>query len=277
MIPGVFKRATRKALGLVGVEVHRKGFASSVVAPSHAGSSRSSVYGVLRQVKDLGFSPATVIDVGGAFGLFASEAYSVFRNARYMLVEPLEEYKPHLEAFVRDHPTQAEYILAAAAAQSGQMTINVHPDLVGSSLYLEEEVSNVNGIPRTVTSTTLDHLVDQAKLEPPFLLKIDVQGAELDVLAGFEKYLQETEFVLLEVSFFKFFLQGPQFYDVLTYMKARGFVAYDICGLQYRPLDNALSQVDMIFVKESGQFRQHHYYATSEQREEQFRAAPASL
>jgi hypothetical protein len=55
------------------------------------------------------------------------------------------------------------------------------------------------------------------------------------------------------------------------HMKNRGFVAYDISGLQYRPLDNALSQVDIAFVKEDGLFRQRHFYATPEQREAQNR------
>jgi hypothetical protein len=54
-------------------------------------------------------------------------------------------------------------------------------------------------------------------------------------------------------------------------MKSRGFVIYDISGLQYRPLDNALSQLDVAFVREDGLFRRLHYYATSEQREAQNR------
>jgi hypothetical protein len=54
-------------------------------------------------------------------------------------------------------------------------------------------------------------------------------------------------------------------------MKSLGFVANDISELQYRPLDNALSQVDIAFVKERGLFRQRHFYATPEQRETQNR------
>jgi hypothetical protein len=57
----------------------------------------------------------------------------------------------------------------------------------------------------------------------------------------------------------------------VTYMKSRGFVAYDISGLQYRPPGNALSQVDIAFVKQTGLLRRHHHYATPRQREEQNR------
>jgi hypothetical protein len=44
-------------------------------------------------------------------------------------------------------------------------------------------------------------------------------------------------------------------------MKDRGFVVYDICGFVQRPLDGALAQVDLAFVKENGHFRKCHDYA----------------
>ena len=275
MIPNVLKAGVKRTLGLVGVEVRRKN-PGGPPAPATGGSPRCSLLGVLRQARAQGFVPATVIDVGAAFGWFANECHGVFPEAEYLLVEPLEEYGPHLDAFVGAHPSKVELVKAAAAARPGELTIHVHPDLMGSSLYLEEEVANVNGVPRTVKTVTLDDLADERKLRPPFLLKVDVQGAELDVLSGFEKHLQETEFILLEVSLFQFFEGGPQLHDVVEFMRSRGFVAYDIYDLQYRPLDGALSQVDVAFVKESGRFRRHHYYASREQREEQFKTVPTA-
>jgi hypothetical protein len=59
---------------------------------------------------------------------------------------------------------------------------------------------------------------------------------------------------------------GPQFYDVVSRMKQFGFVVYDMWGLNYRPFDNALVQVDMAFVREEGAFRGSHVFATLEQR-----------
>ena len=64
---------------------------------------------------------------------------------------------------------------------------------------------------------------------------------------------------------FEFMQNSPQFHDVIFYMKQRGFVAFDIIPGWNRPLDNALGQVDIIFVKENGSFRQDHVYATVEQ------------
>jgi FkbM family methyltransferase len=263
--PESLKRTLRRLFTLAGLEVRRRR------VPSAQGNyRRGSPSGLLHHAKNVGLSPATVVDVGAAYGEFTVECHRVFPDANYILVEPLEEYRPFLEAVSRSVP-KTQYVLAAASAVSGELVINVHPDLVGSSVYLEEESSNVNGVPRMVPAIALDSLADDRGAMPPFLLKIDVQGAELDVLSGGEELLQSAEYVLLEASFFEFFRTGPQFHDVVTFMESRGFVTYDICGLQYRPLDNALSQIDIAFVKEKGFLREHHQYATPRQREEQNR------
>ena len=167
---------------------------------------------------------------------------------------------------------RASYEIAVATAQDQVISINVHHDLVGSSLYREvEEGTDVNGVLREVRSITLDRLIIEQKALPPYLIKIDVQGAELDVLTGGLTVLSGAELVVLEVSMFQFFQQGPVFCDVIDYMRSKGFVPYDVLELQYRPLDRALSQLDIVFVKETGQLRRFHYYATPEQRHEQNR------
>jgi FkbM family methyltransferase len=204
--------------------------------------------------------------VGAAFGIFTRECHKIFPDAHYLLVEPIEEYLPVLSKVV-NALSHATNVTAVVAAHDGRTFLNVHHDLVGSSLYREvEEGTDVDGVRREVRAITLDRLVGEQNASLPFLLKIDVQGAELDVLAGAQKTLAGTEYVLLEVSLFHFFHQGPDFCDVVAYMKSKGFVPYDIYGLQYRPLDGALSQIDIAFVQEDGQFRKSHHYATPEQR-----------
>jgi FkbM family methyltransferase len=223
---------------------------------------------LLRHAKKF-LSPGSVIDVGAAYGEFTEECSAVFPDARYLLIEPLVEYQAPLSDLARRLPS-AHYLCAAASSQTGEIAINVHPDLVGSSFLREVETgTDVNGHPRNVRTVTLDCAVNEAGARGPFLLKVDVQGAELEVLKGAEAVLKETEYLLLEVSFFKFFESGPQFDDVVEYMKRLGFVVYDMMGFQYRPLDNALAQADLAFVKESGRFRQDHFYATFRQRVEQ--------
>jgi FkbM family methyltransferase len=245
----------------VGAFLSRLGLAKGLLD-----RSRNSLQGSLKHIKRLGFEPRTVLDVGAAAG--TPELYNTFPKARHILIEPLEENRPWLEEVARKYKN-VEYILAAANRQCGQVTINVHPDLVGSSIYLEGEDSDVNGYPRLVPAISLDDLYRAGKIEAPCLLKLDVQGGELDVLLGSEETLKATEYAVVECSLFRFFEGGPQLADVIDFMKNRMFSVYDLFGLQYRLLDGAMSQVDIAFVKEDGVFRQSQAYATREQRDVQ--------
>ncbi len=192
---------------------------------------RRSLAGAMEHIKKLGFAPRTVIDVGAATGTF--DLYRAFPGAGFLLVEPLEEHRPALEKVVAGLK-DARCVIAAAAAAPGEITIHVHPDLIGSSLYLEDEQSGVNGVPRTIPAVTLDGACADYGLRGPYLLKIDVQGAELDVLAGAAQVLQETEVVVLETSLFEVFQGGPQIADVIAWMRTNGFVVYDILETRYR-------------------------------------------
>ena len=94
-----------------------------------------------------------------------------------------------------------------------------------------------------------------------------MQGNELDVVASADGIITEIQTIILEVSLFEAMVGAPQFADVVAAMKKRGFSAYDIFGGRNRPLDSALAQIDIAFVRENGLLRQTHAYASPEQRQ----------
>jgi FkbM family methyltransferase len=208
---------------------------------------------ILEHIIGLGFRPRTVIDVGVGNG--TPWLYGHFREANLLLVEPLHEFELALEGIAREH--RAQYTLAAAGATPGTTTINLRPDWMETSSAYASPVYDQPRYtsPRTVPMVTLDELCAQSNFAGPYLIKADAEGAELDVLDGARRILEETELVFLEVSFFELFAGAPQFYDVVRYMKKRGFVVYDIAAGHQRPLDGALVQTDVAFVKENGMFR----------------------
>ena len=255
------KTGLLKLLGAAGYQLRRT-------------DERVSLVGALQHAAQTGYAPATIIDVGAAYGDFARTSAAVFPDAGFVLIEPLEEFAPNLEELCQTLPS-AEFLRVAAGAEAGLRDINVHPDLVGSSFHLEAEDSDVNGVPRPVPVDTVDAMIGNASAPPPYLIKVDVQGAELDVLDGAASILGRTDMVILEVSFFRFFEGAPQFHEVVAYMNARGFVAYDVFGLAHRPLDGALAQADVVFVPEGSSFRTHHHYAMRAQREASIRRLQA--
>ena len=243
--------ATNRLLGRLGYEIRRKR------------PPRATLEQALSNARQSGLEAATVFDVGVANGTPA--LYNAFPNSHHILVEPLAEYESRLQELAQSLE-RADYVLGAAGAAAGTATLNVHNDLVGSSLYLEHENSDVNGTPRQVRICTLDGLRSQLDVKPPCLIKADVQGAELDVLEGARELLAETSCIVLEASFFQFFEHGPIANEVIRHMRQKDFALYDIVDLGYRPIDGALAYCDLVFVRQDGPLRKDHVYATREQR-----------
>ncbi len=218
-------------------------------------------------IRGLGFQPKTIIDVGVASG--TPELYSAFPNSYFLLIEPLKEFEPDLIAILKYY--RGSYVLAAAGPQPGQASFNVHKNhLDGSSLCRETMGAEADGYEISVPLIKIDDILEEKQLNGPYLIKVDVQGAELFTLDGASQALKETEVVVLEVSLFEFMIGAPQFYEVISYMKEHDFVAYDIIHGWNRPLDNALGQVDIVFVKNKGMFRRDHSFSTVEQMKAKF-------
>lgn len=258
------KRIVRGFFKAFGLEISKKRV---------EGDARASMAGALRQMTTLGFHPRTVIDVGAASQ--TAELYEEYPKADILLIEPLREFEPSLRKICEKY--RAQYLLAAAGEHPGTAALNVHPDRFGSSLLKETEGPSVDGEPRQVPVITIDDVCAERNLQGPYLIKVDVQGAELQVLAGARQILSNTEVIVLEVSLFGLMIGGPQFSEVISQLKSYGFVVYDIYGFTYRPLDGALAQADMVFVREQGRFRQSHVFSTPEKRREQFSGSQAGF
>ncbi len=102
---------------------------------------------------------------------------------------------------------------------------------------------------------TLDKLVASDQLPIPEILKIDVQGYELEVLKGAEHLLGKTEIIILEASLFEFMPNQPIFQELVKYMDQKEYFVYDFAGFLNRPSDMALGQLDVCFVKKDSFLR----------------------
>jgi FkbM family methyltransferase len=229
---------------------------TQAIAHQPISGSRHSIKGGLMQIRNLNFVPQTVIDVGAALGTF--DLYETFPEAEHILIEPVAENEPYLKQICKKL-NNASYLIAAATQESGEIILTVSPNLVHSSANFETCQPEPGKDIRTIPAITLDQLCEERHLTPPYLLKIDVDGNEVDVLKGAVQMLQHTEYVVIEVSLFN------QIHQVIDFMRSQGFVIYDILDLAARPTDKALWQADMAFVKEVSMFRQNKEFLSPEQ------------
>lgn len=230
-------------------------------------NARNSADGVIKNIASH-FSPDSIIDVGAALGSWTEKCHIFFPQAKYVLIEPLAEFSSALKK-IQEKRKNVYIVQAAATATPGKKIFNVHADLFGSSLNKEAEGGNVDGTPREVEAKTIDQIAAENNLSGKFFIKLDVQGAELEALSGAKKILADTECLIIEASLFKSFINGDDLATVVEKMKEFGFVVYDIFGGLYRPYDDALCQIDLVFVKENGIFREFQGYASPEQRKKQ--------
>lgn len=241
-------RAVNDLLRPLGLRLHK------VSSPTR---SFTDFFNHLRQ---LGHEMKVVVDVGVANGTPA--IYDAFPRAQYILVEPLSEFMPVLERLKQR--LSATYYIAAAGARDGEIEINVHDDLSGSSVYAQAEGSILDGTPRRVAALRIESILP-APLQRPALLKIDTQGAELDVIEGLGTRLSDFDVIITETSLLPLRHNTPELADTVAFMRARGWVVYDILEGHVRSLDNALAQVDLAFVPVAGALRRTGVFFSPEQ------------
>jgi FkbM family methyltransferase len=203
----------------------------------------------IKILKEMGFEPRTVFDIGVAAG--TPDLYAAFPNAHFVLVDPTRESRPHMERIARHY--DAAIFNVALGDRDGQVDIATRPDDInGATLF--EEIGPLGAPCRySVPMYRFDGLFGE--IGRPAACKIDVQGAELMVLLGMGERMIDFDVFIVEVSLIATIKGAPDAYEVIAHMRQKGFVIFDIVGLARRPLDNALAQVDMLFVREDSPFR----------------------
>ena len=206
----------------------------------------------LQNMQQNGFRPSKIIDIGAYEGKWTLEMLSIFPDAQYLLIEPLEKKKELLTTLQRSKPDQITFVPALLGATDGQeATFNEME--TASSVLKEHHSTSAQAVSKTLSS--LSTIAQQTGFETSDFIKLDTQGYELEILKGGMDVLSAAQAVLMEVSLLDIHQQVPLINEVFDFMAKHGFVAYDICHLGRRPLDKALWQVDVIFVQEKHSLR----------------------
>jgi FkbM family methyltransferase len=192
------------------------------------------------------FMPTTIIDVGAFKGNWSRMVKQIWPASRLVMVEPNLSNQPQLVAVAKT--LGAELYCDLLGSENGSpVAFNVMGS--GSSIFGER-----SAVPRTIEMRqlrTLDSLL--LNISSPGLLKIDAQGYELEILKGASGILAKVEAVLLEIAVIEINEGAPLLHEVVGFMKALGFITYDILEIHRRPLDRALNQVDIMFIREQSQ------------------------
>jgi FkbM family methyltransferase len=80
----------------------------------------------------------------------------------------------------------------------------------------------------TTSTYTLNEIVKKFLLEkpkflPPTILVLDLQGAEIAALEGYSRYLEEINFIVIEISVSKIYKKAPGLNDVNKFLEKKNF------------------------------------------------------
>ncbi len=228
-----------------------------VAAPGTAGRPVGQLQLFLEDLRARGFVPRAVLDGGAHRGEWSRTLKAVFPEADCFLVEPQAEMEPYLEGLCRQFPG-SRYFLAALGPGPGEavLTVPKADDMAASLLPESSDEWKPYADQRRTRVVSIDSLIEQGQMPIPDLVKLDLQGYELEALRGGTRLFGQTEAFILEVSLFEFFQGTPLFHEVVGFMAERGYCVYDFPDLFWRrESDGALGQVDVCFARGEGILR----------------------
>lgn len=204
----------------------------------------------LKQIID---KPSWIIDIGVANGTPELTTPFPFSEYKYLLVEADPQFTQDLDNIKHRFPDNAVIEQCFCGKDEGTtIAFNVNNDGRSSSGY-----SSI-GRKKTISVKThkLDTLVSKHKIQGPVLLKVDVEGAEIDVLQGGINSLKICDVVILEswINPDKNIRTPSDFATLVSFMKQQSFVVFDFFGgHSYR--SGVLKLIDIVFVREDSIYR----------------------
>ena len=199
------------------------------VAPYRTALVRHWVAATVEHADALGeLKLRTVVDVGANRGQFTLFALHTFPAARIVSLEPLAAPAAR---FRRVFAKQQRVTLhnAALGPETGQSTMHVSGHDDSSSLLpitaTQGQLFQGTGEVRTETVRTgpLSEFLDGSSIEEPALLKLDVQGYELEALRACGELLDKFTYVCVEASFIELYEGQVLADELVTWLRERGY------------------------------------------------------
>ena len=79
------------------------------------------------------------------------------------------------------------------------------------------------------------------------MLKIDIQGNELNVLKGSKKLLKNTKFIKLELMLYDYYVKSYSISDIELFLKKFNFKIFNILEVQQNPINLKTDWIEVLF------------------------------
>lgn len=200
---------------------------------------------------DLGINH--ILDVGANEGQFAEKIRKYFPSTKIDSFEPLEVCFTKLKQnFEKDKNFKAHHF--ALGNENNTIMINMNESLPSSSILEMTEIHHKN-YPSTYKSSSkeidvkrLDDCNNIVDKNDKLLLKIDVQGYELNVLKGSINSLKFIKVIIVEYMYEKLYEGQSEFDELNDFLKSHNFVFSGIYDQELSPINGKPIFADLIYL-----------------------------
>jgi FkbM family methyltransferase len=163
------------------------------------------------------FNPSVCYDIGSCVLHWTRHAHTVWPNSKIILFDAFERVKIFYENY--------DYYLGVLSNNDDkEIDFYQHDMLFGGNSYYKENTFIFDNSNIIVKKTkTLDTVVNQQQFPYPDLIKIDVQGAELDILIGSNKVLSFCKYLIVELQDVHYNEGAPLAEKTIDYLKNKGW------------------------------------------------------
>ena len=185
------------------------------------------------------------LDIGANTGQFFQKFKDIFPNAYVYMIEA----NPHCERHLKK--LSSSYEIIGLSNKKGTLefyTSANRPRAKGASFYPEytfKDLDEKNILILNIPVTTLDSYSFDRKFD---LVKIDVQGSELDIITGGTTFFRDVDFLLVEVSLIEYNQGAPLADEVIEKLQEIDFYIIDVIDEHINKNQETI-QIDLLFSK----------------------------
>lgn len=183
----------------------------------------------------------TIYDIGAFNGDWSRRLSEALPNAEFVLFEP---NKRHNANITRSHFKVFNELLWSTETEKPFYS----QENTGDSIFFDQSIHSSLD-PKLVRTRTLDSLVNLENLSKPDFIKIDAQGAELEILKGSNNALSYAKALYIEAPIYEVNSGAPLAHDIINHLGLCDFKVVSFNEHHYLP--GQLAQVDIFFARSS--------------------------
>lgn len=196
-------------------------------------------------------NPGMIFDIGAHSGTWTLLAKALYPHAQIHAFEPFASHADKFEIFLKGAEKVALHRIALGGEERNAILHITDFSDASSILELADEgrrqwsLSEVSAAP--VKLHKLDDFIAHNGLRRPDLIKIDVQGFEVEVFRGAPTTLRHVQAVIAECSFKQFYKAQCHFDNVVGHLATHGLFVHAFGART--AVGKPLVQADVLFTR----------------------------